>query len=202
MAKVEETRPLRADAQRNRDKLLSVALTAFAQSGAEASLEAIAKDAGVGIGTLYRNFPTREALILAVYWREVEQLGEAATDLLNAMPPDRALRQWMDRVALYAMTKRGLAAALRTATSSDKELLGATYDQMVAAITTLLDASAQAGTIRADLKPGDVLLAMGGLFLLDAKDGWQDQAGRLLDLLMDGLRAGASNPPTPDVSAQ
>ena len=115
----ERVRPLRADARRNRDKLLTVAASSFALAGAGASLEGIAREAGVGIGTLYRHFPTRESLVLAAYWHEVERLCDTADELLATLPPDRALREWMGRLTRYAITKRGMAEALTAATSSE-----------------------------------------------------------------------------------
>ena len=188
----EGSRPLRADARQNREKLLSAALAAFARSGADASLDAIARDAGVGIGTLYRHFPTREALVLAAYRHEVDRLCDAATDLLDSTPPDRALREWMDRLARYVIAKQGLADALKEATADDTAPLPAVYGQVLAALEALLDAGARAGTIRSDLSADDVLRAMSGLMQLNPRGDWQDQARRLLDLLMDGLRAGAA----------
>jgi len=185
------SRPLRADARQNREKLLRAALAAFARSGADASLDAIARDAGVGIGTLYRHFPTREALVLASYRHEVDRLCDAATDLLDTMPPDRALREWMDRLARYVIAKQGLADALKEATADDTAPLPAVYGQVLAALEALLEAGARAGTIRSDLSADDVLRAMSGLMQLNPHGDWQDQARRLLDLLMDGLRAGA-----------
>jgi AcrR family transcriptional regulator len=188
---VEASRPLRADARQNREKLLSAALAAFARSGADASLDAIARDAGVGIGTLYRHFPTREALVLAAYRHEVDHLCDAATELLDTMPPDRALREWMDRIARYVIAKQGLAEALQAATAADTTPLPAVYGQVLAALEALLDAGARAGTIRSDVSADDVMRAMSGLMQLNPRGDWQDQARRLLDLLMDGLRAGA-----------
>ena len=188
------SRPLRADARENRERLLSAALAAFALSGADASLDAIARDAGVGIGTLYRHFPTREALVLAAYRHEVDRLCDAATDLLDTMPPDRALREWMDGIARYVIAKQGLADALKEATADETAPLPAVYGRLLAALEVLLDAGARAGTIRSDLSADDVLRAMSGLMQLNPRADWQDQARRLLDLLMDGLRAGAGRP--------
>ena len=111
-------RALRADAQRNRDRLLSAAVRAFSHDGPEVTLDAIAKDAGVGIGTLYRHFPTREALIEAAYRSELARLCDAVPDLLQGMPPDEATRAWMDRYIEYMSTKRGMAGALRAVIAS------------------------------------------------------------------------------------
>ncbi|KIF78567.1 hypothetical protein QR77_04590 [Streptomyces sp. 150FB] len=198
VANAEKSRPLRADARRNRDRLLSVALESFTREGPDVPLESIAREAGVGIGTLYRHFPTRETLVLAIYHREVEDLCEAAPRLLGELAPDQALRRWMDQLARLAMTKHGLGGALRDAATSESERSVDTYGRLVGAVSTLLDACVAAGTARSDLDPEDVLLSMGGLFMLRDKDGWQDQARRMSGLLMDGLRAGAPNPPATD----
>lgn len=184
-----DSRPLRADARRNRAKLLSVALAAFTEHGAEAPLEGIARDAGVGIGTLYRHFPTREALILEVYRNELEQLGASATELLRTLPPDEALRAWFERTARYSITKHGLANALSSVVSADASLTPTKYDLLTGALTKLLSAGVDAGVIRNDVSPDDVLLAMSGLWRLDALGDWQGQSTRLINLLMDGLRA-------------
>jgi AcrR family transcriptional regulator len=181
-------RPLRADAQRNRDRLLDAAVRAFSQEGPEVTLDAIAKDAGVGIGTLYRHFPTREALVEAVYRNELDRLCDAAAELLQSMPPDAALRTWMDRFIDYMTTKRGMADALRALIASGGNPYAHTLDRMTAAISSLLAAGAAAGTIRSDVEPGDVLATIGGISLALGEMGQRTQAGRLLDLLMDGLR--------------
>jgi AcrR family transcriptional regulator len=187
-----DSRPLRADARRNRARLLSVALAAFTKQGAEAPLESIAREAGVGIGTLYRHFPNREALILEVYQNEVDQLCRSAPELLKTLPPDEALRAWLDRMARYSLTKHGLAGALRSVSSADGVPVAAS-ERIYSALETLLSAGIKAGTIRSDLSVDDVLLALSGLWRLDPQGDWQGQAHRLIDLLMDGLKAGAAN---------
>jgi AcrR family transcriptional regulator len=191
MARTDQARPLRADARENREKILAAAVAAFAESGAGVPLETIAQQAGVGIGTLYRHFPTREALVLEAYRSEVEHLCDAAPDLLGAMPPDAALREWMTRFVGYVAAKRGMADALHQVMSSNT-LFAGTREQIVAALSLLLRAGADAGTIRADIDADDVFRAMGGVWMIPAEGGWQDQARRLLDLLTDGLRYGAS----------
>lgn len=178
----------RADAQQNRDAILAVALDALTESG-DASLNSIAKRAGVGNATLYRHFPTREALVLEVYRNEVQQLVDAADVLLGEVPADEALRAWVERLAQYAMTKHGLAAAMRTAASSDSELFAETYGRMVGALHTLLSAAEEAGAVRPGLDPDDVLLALGGLFQLNPDGDWQGQASRIFTLVMSGLQA-------------
>jgi AcrR family transcriptional regulator len=181
-------RPLRADAQRNRDRLLAAAVRALSQDGTDVTLEAIAKDAGVGIGTLYRHFPTREALVEATYRNELAKLCDAADDLLRAMPPDEATRAWMDRFVDYMTTKRDLADALRAVIASGGNPFAHSRDRLTAAITALLRAGAEAGSIRADVEPGDVLTSLSGISLAAGEPAQREQAGRLLDLLMDGLR--------------
>jgi AcrR family transcriptional regulator len=192
---VSSPRPMRADARRNREKVLAVAVELLSRADGEVPLETIAKQAGVGIGTLYRHFPTRAALIEAVYRHEVDRVCGAADELLAALPADRALRAWMDRSVDYIRTKRGMALALQSIVSSD-ELFATSYRRMVDAVGALLRAGASAGTLRADIEPEDVLRALRGAWsVADEVDG-SARAGRLLDLLMDGLRYGASTPST------
>jgi AcrR family transcriptional regulator len=179
-------RPLRADAQRNKDKLLTTAMAAFAERGTEASLEDIARQAGVGIGTLYRHFPTREALLEAVYRNEVVQLSEAADALLAEHPPDEALALWMERFLSYAETKRGMRDALKAIVASS-ELFADARRCNIAAIERLLAAGVAAGTLRPDVDAEDVLHAMGAVWSLGG-DGWDERARRVLALVMDGLR--------------
>jgi AcrR family transcriptional regulator len=124
---------------------------AFAQEGPDATLDAIAKDAGVGIGTLYRHFPTREALVEAAYRNELARLCDAVADLLAAMPPDEAMRAWMDRFVGYMTTKRGMADALRAVIASGGNPFAQSRDRLTGAITVLLRAAAAAGTVRPDI---------------------------------------------------
>ncbi|HEX4722129.1 MAG TPA: TetR/AcrR family transcriptional regulator [Pseudonocardiaceae bacterium] len=181
------SRPLRADAARNRERLLVVAVRAFSED-ADVTLDAIAKAAGVGIGTLYRHFPTREALVDAAYRNELARLCDAVDDLLCDLPPDAATRAWMDRFVDYMTTKRGMAEALRALIASGGNPFGASRDKLTTAITALLTAGAAAGTIRPDVDPGDVLVSLSGVSLAAGEPAQRDQASRLLDLLMDGLR--------------
>jgi AcrR family transcriptional regulator len=185
--------PLRADAQRNRAKLLAAAGELFAEAGPEAPLEAIARRAEVGIGTLYRHFPTRDALIEAVYRREVDNLVEAAGELLASRPPDRALAEWMDRFVAYAATKRGLGAALKSAAAGRSGLFAETRGRLVGAIAALLEAGAAAGTIRDDVDADDVLRAMGAVWSVPDDADWPAQPRRLIRIVMDGLRYGTRN---------
>jgi AcrR family transcriptional regulator len=177
---------LRADAQRNRDKLMAAALSLLAEAGPDVPLEAVARAAGVGIGTLYRHFPTREALLEAVYRNEVVQLSEAADALLDEHPPDVALALWMERFLSYAETKRGMRDALKAMVSSS-ELFADARRCNLAAIERLLAAGAAAGVLRADVEAEDVLHAMGAIWSLSG-DGWDDCARRVLGLVVDGLR--------------
>jgi AcrR family transcriptional regulator len=181
-------RPLRADAQRNRERLLDAAVRAFSQDGPEVTLDAIATDAGVGIGTLYRHFPTREALVEAAYRNELARLCDSVPDLLAALPPDQATRMWMDRFVDYMTTKRGMADALRAVIASGGNPYSESRGRLLAAITALLDAGAAAGTMRPDVDPGDVLTSLSGVSMATVGPAQRDRAGRVLDLLMDGLR--------------
>jgi AcrR family transcriptional regulator len=184
---------MRSDAQENRSRILEVALEALTGSG-DVSLNQIAKRAGVGPGTLYRHFPTREALVLEVYRYEVGQLAESAPRLLAELGPAAALRVWFDRLAHYGMTKAGLGSALAAASSHDA-LSAEAYGPVIGALTLLLNANEEAGTVRPGLDPDDVLLILGFLWRIDPASDWRAQANRILDILVDGLRAGAPNPP-------
>ncbi|TCB90261.1 TetR/AcrR family transcriptional regulator [Micromonospora zingiberis] len=183
-----DPRPLRADAARNRERLLNAAVRAFSQAGAEVTLEAIARDAGVGIGTLYRHFPTREALVEATYRNELAKLCDGAAELLDHLPPDEATRAWMDRFIDYVTTKREMADALRLVIAAGTNPYAQSRDRLLAALRLLLDAGAAAGTVRTDIDPADLLVGLGGVSLAAGGRAQRDQAQRLLDLLMDGLR--------------
>jgi AcrR family transcriptional regulator len=178
--------PLRADAQQNRDRILDAGRQAFAVSG-DASLNSIAKMAGVGPGTLYRHFPNREALVLAVYRLDVEELVDAAPRLLEEHPPLEALRLWFDRLAYYGKIKHAFADLLHAATSDG--LVGETYGPVIGAVTLLLRACETTGTIRPGLDPDDVLLLLGFLWRLDPGNDWELRTSRMLDIVMDGLQA-------------
>ncbi|MCX5357925.1 TetR/AcrR family transcriptional regulator [Streptomyces sp. NBC_00124] len=183
------TRGLRADARRNRERLLEVAARAFSETGTDASLEAIAKDAGVGIGTLYRHFPTREALLEAAYRNELARVCDSVTELLAQLPPDQAMRRWMDLFIDYLATKQGMADALKAVIASGEEdPFAESLDRISTAISTLLHAGAEVGVLRSDVDPLDVGFSLGGVLLITSDKGLRDRAGRMLDLLLDGLR--------------
>jgi AcrR family transcriptional regulator len=179
--------PRRADTRRNNERILVAAAESLTGSG-ELSFNAIAKAAGVGVGTVYRHFPTPEALILAVYRREVQHLVDVVPTLLRDRSPEEAFRVWItDHLARYMMTKRGLAEALRAAPSSHADVTGKAYDAITGAVATLLAANVEAGTVRADLEPETVQRGLGGLFYLDPHDDWRGQAEALTDLLWHGM---------------
>jgi AcrR family transcriptional regulator len=179
---------VRADAKRNYDRLVEVAREVFREQGYDASLDEVAKRAGVGPGTLYRHFPTREALVEAAYRNELARLCDAVAGLLETRPPAEATRAWMDLFVDYMTTKRGMADALRAVIASGGNPYAQSRDRLVTAITALLRASAAAGTVRSDVEPADVLAGLSGVSLAAGDPAQRDQASRLLDLLMDGLR--------------
>ena len=189
--KVEEAKPLRADAQRNRDRLVEVAVAVFAERGIDASLEEIARRAGVGIGTLYRHFPTREHLVEVVYRREAEALCAAAGELAGKHPSQVALEQWMQRFVDYIATKRGLATSLRILLTTNSTLFSDTSGRVSQALRQLVEAAVAEGTIRGDVDASDVLHALSGIYSAPDTPQWRDRSRRLVSLLMDGLRFGA-----------
>ena len=184
------SRKPRADALRNRERVLEAAKAVFSAGGPEASLEAVAREAGVGIGTLYRHFPTREALYEAVYRREVEQLSELAEELKGEAAPVEALRRWLRSNVEFVATKKGMATALALAAGPPpSELTAFSYDRLTKAIGILLQRAVAAGEIRADIGPEDLLRTLVGMCMLHDQPGWQASVVRMLDVLVDGLRA-------------
>ena len=172
----------------NRDAILVAALEGLTESP-DTSLNAIAMRAGVANATLYRHFPTREELVLATYQHEVGTLVDAADSLLQERAPIDALRSWVERLARYAVTKAGLADALRRATSPGNDLSSTdTYQAIVAALDRLLQANIAAGTLRSDIDAGDVILALAGLWQLDPAGDWRAQAQRIYDIVLSGLQ--------------
>lgn len=174
----------RADAELNRSRILDAARASLAESG-DASMQSIAKRAGIGQGTLYRHFPTREALVLEVHRHDVAELVDAAPALLAEHPPRQALRQWLDRLARYGQIKRGLAGAFNTATY--RQLAGEGYGPVIDAITLLLDACKTAGAVRQDIEAEELLLLVGFLWRIDTDDSWAARTTRMLDVVMQGL---------------
>lgn len=184
-----EARARRADATRNRDTLLAAATRAFASSpGVEPSMRAIAREAGVGIATLYRHFPTRESLVDAVYRDQVQRLTAGARALLDRFPPAEAMRRWMDLFADWVATKNGMLDTLVAMIDSGEIAHDRTRGELVAAVTTILDAGGAAGDLRADVSADDVAASLVGILTVAGGADHHAQAGRLLDLLMDGLR--------------
>jgi AcrR family transcriptional regulator len=191
-------RAQRADACRNRDRLLEVASAAFADRGVEASLESIAKEAGVGIGTLYRHYPTRDALVEAVYRHNVDLLCDGADELSATLPPDEALAQWMQRFVGYVATKKGLATYLKSVISADSDLFESSQARVRATIDSLVDAAAEAGTIRPQVEGMELLRALSGVCMMTDHPGGPEHGAKMASLLMDGLRYGApARAPTP-----
>ena len=181
-------RPLRADAQRNRARLIEVAKAMFSEGGAETSLEAIARAAGVGIGTLYRHFPTRDALIEAVYLTEMQNLAEAAPRFAEALPPVEALRAWLRLFVDHIATKQVMAPVLASMVGGPSGLCTDSGAQVKAAIGLLVDRAVASGDIRLDIDPLDLLRALAGVAGISSVPGWEESAKRLVDILIAGVR--------------
>ena len=178
----------RADAVRNRERVLEAAKAVFSAGGPDASLEAVARRAGVGIGTLYRHFPTRESLFEAVYRREVQQLGELAEQLKGEAAPVDALRRWLRSNVEFVATKKGMSAALALAVQGSSELSAYSFDRLTKAVGALLDRAVAAGEIRSDISPEDVLRTLVGMCYMHDQPGWQKSVLRMVDVFVDGLR--------------
>jgi AcrR family transcriptional regulator len=178
----------RMDAQRNRERILEVAKDAFARSGAGTSLDDIAKQAGVGAGTLYRHFPTRDALLEAVYRTEVEKLAAAERKLAQDLSPMDALRAWMLLFVDYIATKQIIAPALNTLVGGPSKAYEASGAQITGAIRALVERAIEIGDIRRDLDPLDLLRALIGVSNVACGPDWQQSARRLVDILITGSR--------------
>ena len=178
----------RADAVRNRERVLEAAKAVFSAGGTEASLEAVARRAGVGIGTLYRHFPTREALYEAVYRREIEQLSDLSDQLKGEADPVEALRRWLRANVEFVATKKGMTAALALAAHGSPELHSYAFDRLIRAAGTLLDRAVTAGELRSDVSADGLLRAVIGMCIMHDRPAWQSTVLRLLDVLIDGLR--------------
>ena len=179
----------RSDSVRNRERLLEAAAAVFGAGGPDASLEAVARQAGVGIGTLYRHFPTREALFEAVYRHEVDQLTDLAEQLASEAEPVEALRRWLHANVRLVATKRGMLAALALAAHGTSELYAYSFDRLTKAVGSLLTRAIAAGDIRADITPEQLLRALVGMCYIHDQPDWQKSALHLVDIFVDGLRA-------------
>lgn len=186
------SRPLRVDAQRNRERLVTEAAAAFQARGIDVPLEELARRSDVGIGTLYRHFPTRDALIEAVYRHEIDLLCDAADDLRAAHAPGEALELWLLHFVDYVAANRGMAEALKAAVGADSELFAESHRRITDAIDGLVAAGVQARVIRSDVEPLDLLRAVSGICTSTsaALSDWNERARRLVALLMDGMRYG------------
>jgi AcrR family transcriptional regulator len=185
-----ETRAPRADAARNREQLLAAATRVFMAPGTEPSMRAIAREAGVGIATLYRHFPTRESLVDAIYRDQVARLTAGARELLAQLPPAAAMRRWMDLFGDWIATKNGMLDTLLSMIQSGQIAHAQTRTELLTAITTILDAGRAAGDLRPDVTAEDIAAALIGIFTVAPRPEREASAGRLLNLLMDGLRPG------------
>ncbi len=181
----------RADAKRNRERILAVARREFSRSGAEASLEEIARKSAVGPGTLYRHFPTREALLVAVYRSEMEKLAAAGRTLAASLSPAEALRSWLLMFVDAVETKQVIAPVLNTLVGDPKKVFEASYGPIHEAIRALVKCAIQSGDIRRDLDPVDLLRAIVGVANLAPGPDWRQSARRLVDILIAGARPGA-----------
>jgi AcrR family transcriptional regulator len=182
-------KPLRADARRNREKLLAAAADAFAENGVDVSLEEVARSAGVGIGTLYRNFPTREELVLGVYHALIDDLDDASRTLLEQHTPADALHEWMRAFVRYTTVKRGLIGLLRTLMqTTDSTLFERTRATLRDAADRLLDAARASGEIRSDIGAPELIRAMGGVCMATDVPASDATSMALVDLIFDGLR--------------
>jgi AcrR family transcriptional regulator len=175
----------RADAARNRERLLAAAKAVFSAGGRDASLEAVARRAGLGVGTLYRHFPTREALFEAVYRREVDELA-AFAEALGEVEPGEALRRWVRANVEFVATKKGMAAALALA-AYNKDLSAYSFERLTQALGLLLERARAADVLRSQVTGEDLLRALVGFCIVNDQPGWQAAALRLIDVFMDGL---------------
>lgn len=190
MGQVEEkaSRKPRSDALRNRERLIEAAREVFSAGGEDASLEAVARTAGVGIGTLYRHFPTREALFQAVYRREIDQLVDLAERLAAEAEPIDALRSWLHANVGMIATKKGMLAALQPAAESSTELYADASMRLTRSARALMDRAAASGEIRRDVTPEDLMRALVGMCYTREQAGWQETVMRLIGVFVDGLR--------------
>ena len=181
-------RPLRADAQRNRERLVEAATRVFSAGGRQAKLDAVAREAGVGIGTLYRHFPTREALFEAVYRREVDHLVTLAERLAADTAPVDALREWLHANAHLMATKKGMVEALQLVAYGSSELKAYSFERLTGGLALLLERGVASGELRTDMTAADLLRTVVGIFYADSSADWETSALRIIDVFVDGLR--------------
>jgi AcrR family transcriptional regulator len=198
----QSARKPRVDAERNRERLLATAKAAFAKRGTGASLEEIARETGVGIGTLYRHFPTRDALVAAVYRNETEQLAGAAKTLSATHRPLEALEMWLNSFVDYMATKRGLLAVLDSLTGGASALYAASTEQMTTALRMLMDRAVASGEARVDIDALDLLRAVAGVSQGGAGEHWVVNAKKVAALLVAGIRAHAAASPARKTAAR
>ncbi len=187
-----DERPARADARRNQHALLDAAMEVFATAGVDAPIRDIAERAGVGVGTLYRHFPKRSDLIAAVFRKEVDACAAAAATIAAQYEPGDALERWLDRFIGFVAAKRGLSAALHSGDPAFEPLPAYLMEHLAPAAAGLLAAAAEAGRVRSDVKPADLLMAVAHLCAPDGKGGITAESRRMVSLLVDGLRYGAT----------
>ena len=186
-------RKVRADAQRNRERILAIAKHAFTRHGAAASLDDIARQAGIGPGTLYRHFPTRDLLIEAVYRSEVEKLADAAQRFASTLPPLPALRSWMFLFIDHVSEKKLIIPAMETVSGGAMRLVESSRTLIHTTFVSAVERSIASGDLRADTDPGDFVRALVGVFYTTALPGWEESARRIVDILIAGSRSTASN---------
>jgi len=188
-------KPVRADARRNLTALLDAAAEVFATSGVDAPIRDIAEKAGVGVGTLYRHFPQRSDLIVAVFRKEVDTCAAAASTFAAQYDPGEALERWLDRFIEFVAAKRGLSAALHSGDPAYESLPGYLMDHLAPAASGLLEAAATAGKVRSDVGPVELLMGIAHLCSPDGKGGITEASRRMVSLLIDGLRYNAGGRP-------
>ncbi|MEU8309554.1 helix-turn-helix domain-containing protein [Actinomadura sp. NPDC048955] len=196
------SRPLRADARRNREALLAAAREAFLGGDTDAHVEEIARSAGVAVGTFYRHFETREVLIEEVYRKEVDELCAAPVELLDRHAPDEALRRFLLLLVDHAAVGKGMSVALESIMATDSPVFGTARTQMANALDRLLAAGAEAGAVRGDVTGSTLLRALGGICGMRATEGWLVEARQITALLFDGLRHGAAGRTEPDAPSR
>lgn len=182
------TRRTRGDSIRNRERLVAAATRVFSAGGRQAKLDAVAREAGVGIGTLYRHFPTREALFEAVYRREVDHLVTLAERLAKDTAPVEALRAWLHANAHLMATKKGMVEALQLVAHGSSELKAYSFERLTGGLALLLERGIAAGEFRADITAADLLRTVVGIFYADSSADWETSALRIIDVFVDGLR--------------